>query len=133
MKTLSKLLSVIVGLTVMNVWIFRSDKSTLFRGGNANNLIEEFEVYGLGEYFLIIGIIKVGLAILLILSLYFTKVRFFAASGIAVMMLVAIFMHINVGDELIKSVPASILLLSSLIIAYAEKISSKWFLRYIKL
>tara|TARA_B000000477_G_scaffold28983_1_gene24903 strand:- start:688 stop:1065 length:378 start_codon:yes stop_codon:yes gene_type:complete len=125
MKTLSKLLSVIVGLTVMNVWIFRSDKSTLFRGGDANNLIEEFEVYGLGEYFLIIGIIKVGLAILLILSLYFTKVRFFAASGIAVMMLVAIFMHINVGDELIKSVPASILLLSSLIIAYAEKISSK--------
>ena len=125
MKTLSKLLSVIVGLTVMNVWIFRSDKSTLFRGGDANNLIEEFEVYGLGEYFLIIGIIKVGLALLLILSLYFTKVRFFAASGIAVMMLVAIFMHINVGDELIKSVPASILLLSSLIIAYAEKISSK--------
>ena len=125
MKTLSKLLSVIVGLTVMIVWIFRSDKSTLFRGGDANNLIEEFEVYGLGEYFLIIGIIKVGLAILLILSLYFTKVRFFAASGIAVMMLVAIFMHINVGDELIKSVPASILLLSSLIIAYAEKISSK--------
>ena len=125
MKPLSKLLSVIVGLTVMNVWIFRSDKSTLFRGGDANNLIEEFEVYGLGEYFLTIGIIKVGLAILLILSLYFTKVRFFAASGIAVMMLVAIFMHINVGDELIKSVPASILLLSSLIIAYAEKISSK--------
>ena len=125
MKTLSKLLSVIVGLTVMNVWIFRSDKSTLFRGGDANNLIEEFEVYGLGEYFLIIGIIKVGLAVLLILSLYFTKVRFFAASGIAVMMLVAIFMHINVGDELIKSLPASILLLSSLIIAYAEKISSK--------
>ena len=125
MKTLSKLLSVIVGLTVMNVWIFRSDKSTLFRGGDANNLIEEFEVYGLGEYFLIIGIIKVGLAVLLILSLYFTKVRFFAASGIAVMMLVAIFMHINVGDELIKSLPASILLLSSLIIAYGEKISSK--------
>ena len=125
MKTLSKLLSVIVGLTVMNVWIFRSDKSTLFRGGDAKTLIEEFEVYGLGEYFLIIGIIKVGLAILLILSLYFTKVRFFAASGIAIMMLVAIFMHINVGDELIKSLPASILLLSSLIIAYAEKISSK--------
>jgi hypothetical protein len=29
--------------------------------------------------------------------------------------------------------PASILLVSSLIIAYSEKISSKWFLRYIKL
>ena len=131
MKILSKILSVIVGLTVINVWLFRSDKSTLFRGGEANNLLEEFEFYGLGEYFLTIGIIKVGLAVLLILSLYFTKVRFFAASGIAIMMLVAIYMHVSVGDELIKSMPASVLLVSTLIIAYTEKISSKWFLNYI--
>ena len=60
-----------------------------------------------------------------LLSLYFTKVRFFAASGIAIMMLVAIYMHVSVGDELIKSMPASVLLVSSLIIAYTEKISSK--------
>jgi hypothetical protein len=32
---------------------------------------------------------------------------------------------------LIKSLPASILLISSLIIAYTEKISSKWFDSYI--
>ena len=125
MKILSKILSVIVGLTVINVWLFRSDKSTLFRGGNSNNLLEEFEFYGLGEYFLTIGIIKVGLAVLLILSLYFTKVRFFAASGIAVMMLVAVYMHINVGDEIIKSIPASVMLTSCLIIAYSSKKSVK--------
>jgi hypothetical protein len=41
------------------------------------------------------------------------------------MMIVAIYMHISVGDDLIKSMPASILLVSSLIIAYSEKISSK--------
>ena len=121
MKLLSKILSVIVGLTVINVWLFRSGKSTSYRGGDANSLMEEFVVYGLGDYFLTIGIIKVGLAILLILSLYFQKLRLISASGIGLMMLVAIYMHFSVGDELIKSMPASIMLLSCLIIAYSSK------------
>ena len=121
MKLLSKILSVIVGLTVINVWLFRADKSTLYRGGNASSLLEEFQVYGLEDYFLLIGIIKVSLAIILILSLYFSKLRFFASFGIAIMMLVAIFMHISVGDELLKSAPATTMLISSLIIAYSAK------------
>ena len=117
MKLLSKILSVIVGLTVINVWLFRSGKSTSYRGGDANSLMEEFVVYGLGDYFLTIGIIKVGLAILLLLSLYFQKLRLISASGIGLMMLVAIFMHFSVGDELIKSMPASVMLISCIIIA----------------
>ncbi len=121
MKLLSKILSVIVGLTVINVWLFRSGKSTSYRGGDANSLMEEFIVYGLGDYFLTIGIIKVGLAILLILSLYFQKLRLISASGIGIMMLVAIYMHFSVGDELIKSMPASVMLLSCLIIAYSSR------------
>ena len=125
MKVLSKILSVIVGLTVINVWLFRSNKSTSYRGGNANSLMEEFEVYGLGDYFLTIGIIKVGLAVLLILSLYYKKLRMFSALGIGLMMLVAIYMHFSVGDELIKSMPASIMLLCCLIIAYSSKKSVK--------
>jgi hypothetical protein len=125
LKIISKVLSVFVGLTVINVWLFRSDKTTPYRGGNSANLLDEFEVYGLEEYFLIIGIVKVSLAIILLLSLYFNKLRFFASSGIALMMMVAIYMHISVGDDIIKSMPASILLISSLIIAYSEKISSK--------
>jgi hypothetical protein len=121
MKLLSKILSVIVGLTVINVWLFRSGKSTSYRGGDASSLMEEFVVYGLGDYFLTIGIIKVGLAILLILSLYFQKLRLISASGIGLMMLVAIFMHFSVGDELIKSMPASVMLVSCIIIAYSSK------------
>tara|TARA_A100000164_G_scaffold96011_1_gene83392 strand:- start:117 stop:494 length:378 start_codon:yes stop_codon:yes gene_type:complete len=125
MKLLSKILSVIVGLTVINVWLFRSNRSTSYRGGDASNLLEEFQVYGLDDYFLIIGIVKVSLAIMLLLSLYFKKLSFFASSGIAVMMLVAVFMHINVGDELIKSMPASVMLTSCLVIAYSSKKSIK--------
>ena len=121
MKLLSKILSLIVGLTVINVWLFRSGKETAYRGGDAASLMDEFVVYGLGDYFLTIGIIKVGLAILLILSLYFQKLRLISASGIGLMMLVAIFMHFSVGDELIKSMPASVMLISCIIIAYSSK------------
>ena len=125
MKVLSKILSVVVGLTVINVWLFRSNRSTSYRGGDAASLMEEFQVYGLEDYFLIIGIIKVSLAIMLLLSLYFKKLSFFASSGIGIMMLVAVFMHVNVGDELIKSMPASVMLASCLIIAYSSKKSVK--------
>ena len=125
MKILSKILSVVVGLTVINVWLFRSNRSTSYRGGDASSLLEEFQVYGLDDYFLIIGIVKVSLAIMLLLSLYFKKLSFFASSVIAVMMLVAVYMHINVGDELIKSMPASVMLTSCLIIAYSSKKSVK--------
>jgi hypothetical protein len=125
MKVLSKILSVVVGLTVINVWLFRSNRSTSYRGGDAASLLEEFQVYGLEDYFLIIGIIKVSLAIMLLLSLYFKKLSFFASSGIGIMMLVAVYMHVNVGDELIKSMPASVMLASCLIIAYSSKKSVK--------
>ena len=118
---ISKVLSVIVGLTVINVWLFRSGKSTSYRGGDASNLMEEFEVYGLGDFFMIIGIIKVSLAVLLLLSIYFNKLKLISSLGIAFMMLVAVYMHFSVGDELIKSMPASVMLLSCLIIAYSTK------------
>tara|TARA_B100000003_G_scaffold34813_1_gene28939 strand:+ start:3638 stop:4006 length:369 start_codon:yes stop_codon:yes gene_type:complete len=121
MKVLSKILSVVVGLTVINVWLFRSGKSTSYRGGDASNLMEEFEVYGLGDYFMTIGIIKVSLAVLLLLSIYFNKLKLISSLGIAIMMLVAVYMHFSVGDELIKSMPASVMLLSCLIIAYSTK------------
>ena len=119
LKKISKILSVFVGLTIINVWLFRANKSTSFRGGNATNLLEEFTVYGLEDYFLIIGVVKVSLAIVLILSLYYSKLRLFASLGIAIMMLVAVYMHMSVGDELIKYLPASSLLISSLLIAYS--------------
>jgi hypothetical protein len=121
LKKLSNILSLIVGFTVVNVWLFRSNKSTSYRGGEASSLLEEFEVYGLGDYFYIIGFIKVSLAIILILSIYFNKLKLMSSLGIAIMMIVAIYMHFSVGDELIKSMPASVMLVSCLIIAYSTK------------
>ena len=127
MKLISNILSIFVGLTVVNVWLFRSGRNTSYRGGDAANLMEEFEIYGLGDYFMAIGIIKVSLAILLLLSIFFNKLKLISSLGIAIMMLVAVYMHFSVGDEIIKSMPASVMLVSCLIIAYStKKLSSVW-------
>ncbi len=120
MSQISKILSAVVSLTIINVWLFRSSKSTLYRGGNASNLYEEFEVYGLSDYFLIIGIIKVSLAVLLLVGVFYKKLTLFSASGIAIMMLAAAYFHFSVGDELIKALPSSAMLLSCIIIIYSS-------------
>ena len=121
MSRISNLLSVIVSFTIVNVWLFRSTKSTIYRGGNAPNLYEEFEVYGLSDYFSIIGIIKVALAVLLFSGVFYKKLTLFSASGIAIMMLAAAYFHFSVGgDELIKALPSSVMLLSCLIIIYSS-------------
>ena len=120
MSRISNLLSVIVSFTIINVWLFRYTKSTIYRGGNAPNLYEEFEVYGLSDYFLIIGIIKVALAVLLFSGVFYKKLTLFSASGIAIMMLAAAYFHFSIGDELIKAFPSSVMLLSCLIIIYSS-------------
>ena len=120
MSRISNLLSVIVSFTIINVWLFRYTKSTIYRGGNAPNLYEEFEVYGLSDYFSIIGIIKVALAVLLFSGVFYKKLTLFSASGIAIMMLAAAYFHFSVGDELIKALPSSVMLLSCLLIIYSS-------------
>ena len=120
MSQISKILSAVVSFTIINVWLFRSNKSTLYRGGNASNLYEEFEVYGLSDYFLIIGIIKVSFAVLLLFGVFYKKLTLFSASGIAIMMLAAAYFHFSVGDEFIKVLPSSAMLLSCIIIIYSS-------------
>ena len=35
------------GLWILNVWILRFNKETEFRGGDAKNMLEEFQTYGI--------------------------------------------------------------------------------------
>ena len=41
MKIINRILTVVVSLTVINVWLFRSNRSTSYRGGDAASLLEE--------------------------------------------------------------------------------------------
>ncbi len=111
-------LKVIVGLSILNVWLVRSKKATPWRGGDANNIEEEFKAYGLPVWFMwAVGSIKVILALLLLISIYYPQVEAIAAYGIAFLMLGAVSMHIKIGDSLKKSFPAFTFLVISLVIA----------------
>jgi hypothetical protein len=111
-------LKLIVGLSILNVWLVRSKKSTAWRGGDADNIVDEFKAYGLPVWFMyIVGTAKVILALLLLVSIVYSQLEAISAYGIAFLMLGAVSMHLKIGDPLKKSFPAFTFLVLSLIIA----------------
>lgn len=80
---------------------------------------EEFEVYGLPDWFMkIIGALKLILATLLIAVIWVTGLMKPAALGMAILMLGAIVMHYKVKDAPLKSLPAFALLVLSLVLVF---------------
>jgi len=120
MEILVQTIQVVIALSLLLVWLVRPKLETGYRGGNARNMKEEFAVYGLPSWFMIIiGTLKVGFALLLIIGLWIPRVTLFSAIAIAILMAGAISMHIRVKDPLKKSLPAlSLLLLSAVVILY---------------
>lgn len=114
-------IQVVIAASIFNVWILRFRKPTNWRGGEANSMKEEFEVYGLPEWFMkFIGFIKLTLATLLIAGIFVPVLTKPAAISMAVLMMGAIAMHIKVKDSLVKSLPAFGLLVLSLIIIFLK-------------
>ena len=110
-------LKVIVALSILNVWLLQYNKPTKWRGGNAQNIFEEFEVYGLSKTFCyIIGFLKVSLALLLLVSIYYKSLTGYASSGLGILLFGSIIMHIKVKDPLFKSFPAFLFLLMTIAI-----------------
>ncbi len=94
-------------LWILNVWFNRFNKDTGYRGGDAKNMKEEFEVYGLSESTMYaVGAAKVGLAGLMLAGHAEPRLVRPASAGLAVLMLGAISMHIKVGDPVKQYVPA---------------------------
>ena len=42
-------LKIIVGLSLLNVWLLQYNKPSRWRGGDAKTMMQEFETYGLGN------------------------------------------------------------------------------------
>lgn len=104
-------LKLIVGLSLFNVWLLNSKKPSIWRAGNAQNIFEEFELYGLSKNVCYItGFLKVTLSLLLISSIWFGKLQTSSAIGLAALLLGSIAMHIKVKDPVKKSFPAAIFL-----------------------
>jgi len=87
------------------------------RGGDAKNLREEYAVYGLPYWFMIlIGILEVGFALVLIAGIWIPQLTLLSAIAIALHMLEAVTMHIRVRDPLKKSLPALSLFNQSVVV-----------------
>ena len=113
------ILKVIVGLSILNVWLVQPKKATKWRGGNAKTLIEEFEVYGLSKTVCyVIGFFKVSLALILLASIKFENLTLIGSIGLAVLLLGSVIMHIKVKDELFKSFPALLFIVMNLVIIF---------------
>lgn len=113
-------IQLIIAVSIFNVWIIRFGKPTSWRGGSAKSMKEEFEAYGLPEWFMkLIGFLKLTLAALLIAGIFVPDLIKPAAIGMAILILGAIVMHIKVKDSLVKSFPAFSFLVLSLILIFA--------------
>lgn len=111
---ISNILQLIVGLGLLNVWLIRASKETDYRGGEAKNLKDEFATYGLPEWFYyLIGFLKVSTGLALIIGVWVKSLVPAASMIVVFLMLGAIGMHVKVGDDIKKYVPASAMLLLS--------------------
>ena len=117
--SLASLLQLIVGLGLFNVWLVRGRSATSYRGGAAQTLQEEFATYGLpGFAFYLVGALKIGAALVLIAGVWIALPVRAAAGLVAALMIGAVAMHFKVGDPLMKSLPAALMLaLSAAIVA----------------
>tara|TARA_Y100000991_G_scaffold80121_1_gene60393 strand:- start:474 stop:857 length:384 start_codon:yes stop_codon:yes gene_type:complete len=122
MKTIYKVLIIVVATAVLSAWTWRLNIPSIYRGGDAINMIEEFQAYGLNQTtMVVVGIFKVTCAIILLIGL---KVRRFvtpAAFIMGIFMIAAVYFHISISDPLVPTLPSFIMLLSCATIIALDK------------
>lgn len=119
---ISAILQVIVGLGLLNVWLFRSRSATAYRGGAATTLKEEFAAYGLPDAArYVVGGLKIAAAVILIAGVWMALPVRIAAGVVAVLMVGALAMHVKVRDPLVKALPAALMLAMCLAIVLLRR------------
>lgn len=122
MKAILKILIVVVSVTVITAWTYNINLDTTFRGGDATNMIEEFEAYGLNQTtMVVVGIFKVSCAIMLLFGLKYRKLILPAAGVMALFMIAAVYFHFSISDPIIPTAPSLLMLASCLSIIYLDK------------
>ena len=110
---------VLIALTIYSVWLIRPNWETAYRAADARNLKEEFAVYRLPIWVLyLVGFIKLSLASALLAGIWMSNLVVPAAYGMAVLMTVAIVVHLRVrNDSFLKAAPAVTILCLCLFVA----------------
>ena len=103
------LIRIFISSSVFFVWIVRYE-----------NIKKEFEVFKIHESIRdIVGILKLSLAIMLLISIYDENYRIISAIGISIFMFFALLTHLKFKNYSYKIIPSLFLfLLSNLLIIY---------------
>lgn len=108
---------IIVALGLINVWLLRRGKSTPYRGGNADNMEQEFATYGLSTGFMwLICVLKLSAAVALLVGILLPPLVVPASLLLVGLMLGALVMHARAGDPAKKSLPAACVLVLNVVI-----------------
>ena len=122
LRILYTLTSFFVAILVSNVWLFRFNKETPYRGGDAINMIEEFAEYGLNTNIMyLVGFLKIVASIGLIIGLLKTKISVYSSLLMSILMIGAIYFHFKISDPAIKYFPSVLMLLCSIFIYFSSK------------
>lgn len=126
------ILQLLIAIGLINVWIFRFNKVTEYRGSDAKNMREEFIAYGLPVWLMyLVGIAKVAIAAMLIFSFWIfineidkyldlaKNLLFYNLLALAGLMTGALLMHVKVKDPIKKSYPALSILFMIALIMYS--------------
>ena len=98
---------IIIAVSILIVWVFRNENITL-----------EFQQYQLSVLTKnMVGALKISLATILILGIWYSELLFFSSILMAFLMLCAQYFHFKVRNPIHKFVPSLLLLLISLFIA----------------
>ncbi|SUZ80203.1 uncharacterized protein METZ01_LOCUS33057 [marine metagenome] len=118
MENIKLIIQIVIAIGIFKVWLLNFKKPSKYRGGNSQNMTEEFTAYGFKHSFMkIIGFSKLSLACFLVAGIWFPNLVDISAFLIGCFMIGAIGFHVKKNDPLIKSLPAFIMLaLSSILI-----------------
>ena len=102
-----QILQLIIGISILFVWLVRSHTPSNFRVGRANNLKEEVLEVGLPIIFYdIIKVVKPMFAFFLIVGLFYTPMTFPSMIVTTIFMVGALWMHMKAKDNFVKVITA---------------------------
>ena len=107
METLSILSQIIVSVSIVIVWVFRR--------GNITAEFQQYELSNLSQN--IVGALKISLATILILDIWYKVPLFESSLFMAFLMICAQYFHFKVKNPWHKFMPSLFLLILSLFIA----------------
>ena len=108
MEIIIKVAQLVVGISVIFVWIFRFE-----------NIIKEFKQFGLNDLMRsFVGATKISLATLLIAGVLYPFFEPVPSVLMGIFMISAQYFHFKVGNPFIKRVPSLIFLILCAFIAY---------------